>query len=742
MALIYNFGGHTYQIITTARTWSAASTQAQSVGAHLATISSLAEQEAILSNYFASLSVGTQASDGGNGFYVWLGGTDALVEGDWIWVDGSNFSSFTNWGSGLLGTEPDNALGVQDALAMSLTVWPYPNGGIGTAGKWNDLNATNLLYSVIEWDSDITVPAAPKLVTTSSFVFSVNPQITIQTTMGTIVVQLNPTAAPITVANMLAYADQSFYDGTLFHRVIPNFMAQGGGFTSGMNQKSPTYGPIVLESANGLLNTRGTIAMARTSEANSATSQFFINQVDNAFLNYTNAANPGYAVFGQVLSGLSVIDAMVQVATTTVNGNQNVPVANVVINSLQQTTAGSAITNNGSMAISALELGATWSYTLNGGLAWNAGSGTSLLIPDGTYAANSIQVRQTDTGGNTSTTTGKFGSAVIVDSIAPTVANFSPSDGLTGVALDSNIVLSFTEAIFRGAGTIILRNATSNAVIESYNAASSSQLTFLGNTLTINPSSDLSSSTTYKVEFASGNVKDIAGNFYAGTTNYDFTTLAVGVTVNLLAYSWKAHTLLDGVAINATASATGFQGNTNVSGLLSLNNVVGSEITVTPQRLISAGEISASNQAVNLQDAIAILKLIVGLEVNATPNSLSPYQSLAADFDSNGVVNLNDAIGVLKHVVGLAAPVPQWVFANEADLSMPARAGLNPGVLSGTFNASIGTPHVGLVGILRGDVDGSYSGGGSTDLDVSQPNYFANLLQTTQLSPTQFGIYA
>ena len=167
-------------------------------------------------------------------------------------------------------------------------------------------------------------------------------------------------------------------------------------------------------------------------------------------------------------------------------------------------------------------------------------------------------------------------------------------------------------------------------------------------------------------------------------------------------------------------------------------------MSVAAQRAIPFGETSATDAAVNLNDAIAILKMIVGLNVNGTNQPLSPYQAIAADFDGNGTVNLNDAIGVLKHVVGLDAPQPAWLFFNEADLSMPARATLNPGTVAANFSATIGgtSSHIGIVGVLRGDVDGSFSGAaGALDLDNTQPTYFVDLASRTGISQTQFGIY-
>ena len=164
-----------------------------------------------------------------------------------------------------------------------------------------------------------------------------NPQVTLKTSLGNIVMELNPTAAPVTVNNLLSYVSKGFYSNTLFHRVIPGFMVQGGGFTTGMVQKTDTAAAIKLESQNGLLNTRGTVAMARTSVADSATSQFFVNLVDNAFLNYASATSPGYAVFGKVVTGMDVVDNIAKVTTTKVGTNENVPVTDVLIQSASQT---------------------------------------------------------------------------------------------------------------------------------------------------------------------------------------------------------------------------------------------------------------------------------------------------------------------------------------------------------------------------------------------------------------------
>jgi peptidyl-prolyl cis-trans isomerase A (cyclophilin A) len=157
-------------------------------------------------------------------------------------------------------------------------------------------------------------------------------KVRIATSMGDIVIELDAQKAPKSVANFEQYVKSGFYDGTIFHRVIDNFMIQGGGMLPTMSEK-PTRSPIPLESHNGLKNVRGTVAMARTDVPDSATSQFFINVKDNAFLDAANSPDgTGYAVFGRVVSGMEVVDKIKQVKTANRGMNQNVPVTPVVIN--------------------------------------------------------------------------------------------------------------------------------------------------------------------------------------------------------------------------------------------------------------------------------------------------------------------------------------------------------------------------------------------------------------------------
>ena len=139
-------------------------------------------------------------------------------------------------------------------------------------------------------------------------------KVLLTTTYGKILLELDAERAPATTENFIQYVKDGHYDGTVFHRVISNFMIQGGGFNLSGSQKE-TRPAIPNEGSNGLLNVRGSVAMARTSDPNSATSQFFINHIDNAFLDYVDDNNPGYAVFGQVIAGMDVVDAIATVAT-------------------------------------------------------------------------------------------------------------------------------------------------------------------------------------------------------------------------------------------------------------------------------------------------------------------------------------------------------------------------------------------------------------------------------------------
>ncbi len=210
------------------------------------------------------------------------------------------------------------------------------------------MSLSRLLMSFFISALIVSCPAAAQKKTDKSSAQKGNPVVTMKTSMGTIKIELFADKAPVTVKNFLSYADEKFFDGTIFHRVISNFMIQGGGFTKSVPiREKPTKAPIINESTNGLKNDRGTIAMARMMEPNSATSQFFINVIDNKMLNKSQG-NAGYAVFGKVTGGMDVVDKIRAVATgnglaiSLYNGKeiqqtlQDVPQVPVVIESIRR----------------------------------------------------------------------------------------------------------------------------------------------------------------------------------------------------------------------------------------------------------------------------------------------------------------------------------------------------------------------------------------------------------------------
>jgi cyclophilin family peptidyl-prolyl cis-trans isomerase len=491
----------------------------------------------------------------------------------------------------------------------------------GASGAYNTsaVNSSQLL--------DTLAPVPPKLVGNAALSYLQAPQVTLQTSKGALVVELYPEKAPHTVANFLANANSGFYDATLFHSVTAGFVVQAGAFSSTtLAYKTPTYSTVTLESNNTLLNQYGSVAMLRTGSSVSDGAQFFFNLADNPSINYASATSPGYAVFGKVVSGMSVIDSMGQ-AELSATG---LPLSPITLSSMQQTQAGIASTSTGSLSVSELASGASWSYSLDSGAHWLAGSGNSLVLPAGDYGPNTIWVRQADALGNTSQAQSSFSSALVV-----------------------------------------------------------------------------------------------------GST----------MTMQATAYSWKSHTLLGEVALSTAA----FSHRTAADGSATWQQSLASSVSLTASRAIPADEADITRNAVNLQDAIAILKMVVGLDVNGAGKPLSPYQALAADYDGNGVVQLSDAIGVLKHVVGLSTQAPVWHFVHEIDPLVPAKASLLPGAPQASIpidTGAAGSIQVGLVGYLSGDVDGSFSGApGALDLDTLQAGYFTALTTAHNLSLSQFGVY-
>ena len=221
-------------------------------------------------------------------------------------------------------------------------MWPRPRP-VSIISVFS-LNLTGELFTMSNFTSlfrrvTSTLVLLVSMMLAQSLAAAGNPTAVIRTSMGDIQLELFADQAPATVENFISYAKNGFYEGTIFHRVISHFMIQGGGFTADM-EKKPTGEPIANEAGNGLSNKRGTIAMARTNDPHSATSQFFINVQDNMNLDYTGQGGPagwGYAVFGRVTSGLEVVDEIRFVQTTTVGPYADVPVEPVIIEHVEIT---------------------------------------------------------------------------------------------------------------------------------------------------------------------------------------------------------------------------------------------------------------------------------------------------------------------------------------------------------------------------------------------------------------------
>ena len=297
------------------------------------------------------------------------------------------------------------------------------------------------------------------------------------------------------------------------------------------------------------------------------------------------------------------------------------------------------------------------------------------------------------------------------------------------------------------AGKTVRLKLEDAANVDRYVEADASTTTAAGwQTLTFNFASSATAALDHTYTFNKASVffdfmAPASGQTYWFDDVKFLAAVAAGRTADVLAYTWKGHTVLDGVNL----VAPGQTHLTDAMGTTSFTALTDSNLALQASRAVPSSETSLTNSAVNLQDAIAILKMIVGLDVNGAGKPLSPYQAMAADYDGNGAVQLTDAIGVLKHVVGLTAPQPTWHFVNELDTTVPAKATLNPGQPQTSISASTSgsSPvHVGLVGYLSGDVDGSFAGAaGALDLDALQSGYFTSLSAASGLNLTQFGVY-
>lgn len=571
-----------------------------------------------------------------------------------------------------------------------------------------------------------TAPVQAKLETTETFVYIAPPQVTFQTTLGNFDVVTKPEQAPVTVANFLAYVNQDFYNGTLFHRVIPGFMIQGGGLTTSLLPKTAIYQPIPLESNNGLSNITGSIAMARTSNPDSATSEFFINIEANRFLDYaTDSA--GYAVFGEVVAGYELINTIGGVNTHTVNymnagavvfQRNDMPITNIVIVDATQSVAGVALSSDGVFDLSGLQEDASWSYSLDGGNTWSVGAGTTLDLPEGNYDSNQVRVRQTGPDGQVNATDSIFTSTLFVDETPPTVTLFVPANGTNGVSPHIDIVVTFSEEITSGSGDIVLRT-TAGTTVETY-AAGSSNVTISGNKLVIDPTLTLDYQTQYVLTLPSGIVEDLAGNSLASAATHNFTTRTEGSGYDVAPTfkHWNkgagvgSEKLLSNVKVEVGENIA-YSDSTGASLLEGVDDLDDTDDGIITPVVTYPKVADKDDASINLSDVIASLKLFLGL--NLPDAYRSPYNYVASDLDANGKVELSDVISLLKVFLGLPVANTQameWVFVKESDSPTDInnhafdKDHATPPPIMHDFSESA---DVNIVGILRGDVDGSWT---------------------------------
>ncbi|MDH4480090.1 MAG: Ig-like domain-containing protein [Rhodoferax sp.] len=595
------------------------------MGGYLAKVDDYSENLEIYTSVSSAMTTSDwnyYAMDGGGSTYVWLGASDSQVEGVWKWTyDNSTLSTTrTEWGKGLMGSEPDNYSN-QDYLALGLENWPYlqPTGqGHGDAGQWNDINGTNLLYFVVEKNPTDSVAPVLEAVTpaygaqgvsvTANFVLTFNEVVTAGSgyfvvksggvTLATISVadtsQVFFSGATVTInptANLAANTSYSvevasgvvkdaagnnwagnssspyvFSTGSSTDTIAPTIssfspadeavsVAVGANIVVTFNEVVQRgIGSIVLKTSAGVVV--ATYDAASSSNLSISGNTLTINPTADL------ALGTGYKVefaAGTVkdLAGNSYVGTTsynfttgggsadttppTEINRTTytnafkVNFSEPIKVVGNGISiyeydNVNYKTIGSNLLKevavNGStlVAITTQTLSSSKNYQLyipSGALFDLAGNDFCFDVDKNiTYLSYGLHGTPSSTALDL---TGIGTGASTTDTVAPTVTAFSPADEASGVAVGANIVVTFNEAVQRGSGSIALKTS-SGVTVATYDAATSSNLSISGSTLTINPTADLALGTGYKVEFAAGTVKDLAGNSYVGTTTYNFTT--------------------------------------------------------------------------------------------------------------------------------------------------------------------------------------------------------------------------
>jgi cyclophilin family peptidyl-prolyl cis-trans isomerase/Ca2+-binding RTX toxin-like protein len=609
----------------------------------------------------------------------------------------------------------------------------------------------------------------------------------LRTSYGDLLIELEAQKAPITVANFVNYLKTGFYNGTVFHRVIDGFMVQGGGFTfdSDKSQYAPkaaTSPAIALEktTTTGLSNLRGTIAMARTDEPNSATSEFFINDADNALLN-ASSTRDGYAVFGRLVDGYGTLDLLSRVPVTSNGTERSLPTTVVAISGSYYDAAppgGDVLITGLAMQGQTLRAEHTlvdpdgfgangvigWQWRVDGVPISNTGGASLFLTESMVGRSVSVQAIYRDAKNNYGYVASAPSSTILaIDAVAPTVSVYSHKTQLKP-GQTASIVFSLSEA----SHDFSLDDITvSGGVLSSLAGFGTSYMA------TFTPTAGAAAAS---VRVASGMFTDIAGNANAdGSDANNLVSLAIDASVPTfsgvqgVAYHWKTHAALSDVRVSATRTSELSSGesavfdNTGPDGVFELQLGQADTHRFTPTRALTAGE---TGSAISAADALAALKLSVGLNPNTDPDGagpltappVSPYQFLAADVNGDGRVSAADALAILKMAVKRTdAPAREWLFVPEGQdfwnetaaggqgaftttrTSVKDVSGTSAGLLPADLAWTAGKD-LNLVAVLKGDVNGSWSA--PTGTQALPDAYFHALVAVNPLAMhvNQFGI--
>ena len=332
----------------------------------------------------------------------------------------------------------------------------------------------------------------------------------------------------------------------------------------------------------------------------------------------------------------------------------------------------------------------------------------------------------------------------VTDLIAPILASSVPADNASSVYLSSNLVLSFSESVHAGTGNIVLTNLANSADSRAIAVTDSSQITFSGADVTINPSANLLPGAHYAITMASGVILDNVNNLFAGISSniaLDFTAASTA-NVSGQVYSWKTHVLMDDVVVTPSTGSAG----SSIGGHYDLSNLEVGDFTFAASRTVTN---DSTGSAITSADALAALKIAVGINPNTDPDgvgprlaaTLSPYQLMAADVNGDGRVTSADALAILKMAVKLPTAVtPTWIFADENQTFSLTSSNVN---YNTTISKTLGADEtINMVAVLKGDVNGSWgtSAATSTHVDYSNSSYFANLATNLHVTQDVWGI--